>query len=54
MKTFLQFISEEQRTEGPKALSKPTTIKRDRDRLSRMEALLHELVNRRKHANHEN
>ena len=47
MKTFLQWIKEEENPEGaPSSATNSKTIKtkRDRDRLVRIEAMLHELV----------
>jgi Zn-dependent M32 family carboxypeptidase len=47
MKTFFQWINEQQKPEGsPLAGTNTKTIKtrRNRDRFSRMEAMLHELV----------
>jgi hypothetical protein len=47
MKTFLQWIKEEENPEGsPSAATNLRTVKtkRDRDRLARIEAMLHELV----------
>ena len=47
MKTFMQWIKEEKKPEGsPLAATNSKTIKtkRDRDRLTRMETMLHELI----------
>lgn len=48
MMTFIQWINEQRKPEGsPLAATSAKTIKtiRDRDRLARMETMLHELVN---------
>jgi len=57
MKTFLQWINEERRPEGsPLAAThrKPIKVQRDRDRLTRIEAMLTDLIQRRTNHAHEN